>query len=92
MDTNCYCELVTNVAHDNFQYKLVPIQCDHIARKFCRITFLRKLIRLSFRNFIFTDSDPIAIINDVNIVSWIKIFVGRDKSAKTAKILPRETF
>ena len=35
------------------------------------------------------DSDPIAIINDVNIVSWIKIFVGGNKSMKTAKILPR---
>ena len=34
------------------------------------------------------DSDPIAIIDDVNIVSWIKIFVGRDKSVKTTKILP----
>ena len=53
---------------------------------------MRKLIRLSFRNFIFTDSNPIAIINDVNIVSQIKIFAGRDKSAKTTKILSRETF
>ena len=35
-------------------------------------------------------TDPIAIIKDVNIVLRIKIF--RDKSAKTAKILPRETF
>ena len=25
-----------------------------------------------FSHFIFTDSDRIAIINDVNIVSWIK--------------------
>ena len=34
----------------------------------------------------------IVIINDVNIVSRIKIFAGRDKSAKTVKILPRKTF
>ena len=38
------------------------------------------------------DSDPITTINDINIVSRIKIFAGRDKPAKTAKILPRETF
>ena len=38
------------------------------------------------------DSDPIAIINDINIVSRIKIFMGRDKSVKTVKILSRETF
>ena len=38
------------------------------------------------------DSDPITTINDVNIVSLIKIFTGRDKPAKTAKILSRETF
>ena len=37
-----------------------------IARKFHRVKFLRKLIRLSFCNFIFADFDPIAIINDVN--------------------------
>ena len=44
-------------------------------------------------DIIFTDSNPtIAIINDVNIVSQIKIFASRDKSAKTSKILPRETF
>ena len=55
-----------------------------IARKFRRVKFSWKLIRLSFCNFIFTDSNPIAIINDVNIVSRIKIFVGRDKSVKTA--------
>ena len=53
---------------------------------------MRKLIRLSFRDFIFADSSPIAIINDVNIVLRIKIFVGRVKSTKTTKILPRETF
>ena len=64
----------------------------HIARKFRRIKFSWKLIRLSFRGFIFADSGPIAIINDVNTVLLIKIFAGRDKSAKTAKILPRETF
>ena len=64
----------------------------HIARKFRRVKFSWKLIRLSFCNFIFTDSNPIAIINDVNIVLWTKIFVGGDKSAKTAKILPRKTF
>ena len=63
-----------------------------IARKFRGVKFSRKLIRLSFRNFIFADSDPIAIINDVNIVSWIKIFAGGDKSAKTVKILTHETF
>ena len=51
-----------------------------------------ELIRLSFHDFIFTDSDPIAIINDVNIVSRIKIFTGREKTMKTTKILPRETF
>ena len=38
------------------------------------------------------DSDPIAIINGVNVVSRIKIFVGRDKSEKNVKILTRETF
>ena len=63
-----------------------------IARKFRRVKFSQKLIRLSFRNFICTDSDPIAIVNDINMVSRIKIFAGRDKSAKTAKILPHETF
>ena len=36
------------------------------------------------------DSGPIAIINDVNIFSQIKIFTGKDKSAKTTKILPCE--
>ena len=56
-----------------------------IARKFRRIKFSQKLIWLSFRDFIFADSDPIAIINDVNIVSQIKIFVGGNKSVK---ILP----
>ena len=35
-----------------------------IARKFCGVEFSRKLIQLSFRDFIFTGSDPIAIIND----------------------------
>ena len=63
-----------------------------IARKFREVKFLWKLIRLTFCDFIFTDSDPVAIINNVNIVSWIKIFAGRDKSAKTVKILSRETF
>ena len=63
-----------------------------IARKFCVVKFLRKLIRLSFCDFIFADSNPIAIINDINIVSRIKIFMGRDKSAKTEKILPHKTF
>ena len=63
-----------------------------IARKFCGIKFLRKLIRLSFRDFIFTDSDPIAVINDINVVSRIKIFAGGDKSVKKVKILTRETF
>ena len=63
-----------------------------IARKFRGVKFSWKLIRLSF---LFTDSDPIAIINDVNIITRIKIFVGRDKSTKTtktAKILSHETF
>ena len=64
----------------------------HIARKFHGVKFSRKLIRLSFRDFIFADSSPFAIINDVNIVSRIKIFEGRDKSAKAAKILPHKTF
>ena len=48
----------------------------HIARKFREVKFSWKLIQLSFCDFIFTDSDPIAIINDVNIVSLIKIFAG----------------
>ena len=60
---------------------------NRITRKFRGVNFSRKLIRLSFRDYIFTDSDPIAIINDVNIVSRIKIFAGGDKSVKTAKIL-----
>ena len=64
---------------------------NHIARKFRGVKFLQKLIRLSFCDYIFTDSDPIAIINDVNIVSRIKIFMGGNKSTKTAKILLRET-
>ena len=59
-----------------------------IARKFHGVKFSWKLIC----DFIFADSGPIAIINDVNIVSRIKIFVGRDRSAKTTKILPCETF
>ena len=63
-----------------------------ITRKFRRVKFLRKLIRLSFLDFIFVDSSPIAIIGDANIVLRIKIVAGSDKSAKTAKILPRETF
>ena len=63
-----------------------------IARKFRGVKFSWKLIRLSFRDFIFMDSDPIVIINDVNIVSRIKIFTGGDKSAKTAKILTHEAF
>ena len=63
-----------------------------IARKFCGIKFSPKLIQLSFCDFIFMDSDPVAIISDVNIVSRIKISVGRDKSAKNMKILTRETF
>ena len=49
-------------------------------------------MELSFSDFIFTDSDPIAIINDVNIVLQIKIFVDGDKSVKTTKILTCETF
>ena len=56
-----------------------------IARKFRGVKFSRKLIRRSFHDFIFTDSDPIAIINDVNIVSHVKIFAGGDKSAEIAK-------
>ena len=47
---------------------MMAVRGYRIARKFCRIKFLRKLIRLSFLDFIFVDSDPIAIINDVNIV------------------------
>ena len=62
-----------------------------IARKFRGVKFLWKLIRLSFHDFIFMDSNPIAIINDVNIVSRIKIFAGGDKSVKTVKILSHET-
>ena len=63
-----------------------------IAKTFRGVKFSWKLIRLSFCNSIFADSDPIPIINDVNIVSRIKIFAGRDKSVKTAKILSCETF
>ena len=58
---------------------------NHIARKFCGVKFSRKLIRLSFLDFIFTNSDPITIINDVNIILQIEIFAGGDKSAKSAK-------
>ena len=36
-----------------------------IARKFRRVKFSQKLIRLSFCDFIFADSDPIAVINDI---------------------------
>ena len=71
-------------------YSTPNVYC--IARKFRGVKFSQKLICLSFRDFIFADSDP---INDVNIVSRIKIFAGRDKSAKnakTVKILPREIF
>ena len=74
------------------QLKVNETYMYRIARKFRGVKFLRKLIRLSFRDFFFTDSDPIAIISDVNIVSRIKIFVDRDKSAKNTKILTRETF
>ena len=63
-----------------------------IARNFHKVKFPWKLIRLSFHDFIFVDSNLIAIINDVDIVSWIKICVGKDKSVQTAKILSRETF
>ena len=63
-----------------------------IARKFRGIKFSWKLIRLSFRDVIFTDSDPIAVINDINVVLRIKIFAGWDKSVKKVKILTRETF
>ena len=45
--------------------KPVEIKIYRIARKFHGIKFSRKVIQLSFRDFIFTDSDPIAIINDV---------------------------
>ena len=62
-----------------------------IARKFHGVKFSWKLIWQSFCNFIFKDSDPIAIINDINTVSQIKIFVGRDKFTKTVKILTRKT-
>ena len=63
-----------------------------VAGKFHGVKLLRKLIQLSFRDFIFMDSDPTTIIDDVNIVSRIKIFMDGDKSVKTAKILPSETF
>ena len=69
--------------------------CDYIyriARKFRGVKFSLKLIRLSFCNFIFVDSDPVPIINDVNIVSRIKVFADKDISTKTAKILSHETF
>ena len=69
--------------------KAIPEKIYRIARKFRGVKFSQKLIRLTFHDFIFADSDPIPIIN---IVSRIKIFAGRDKSAKTMKILPRETF
>ena len=74
----------STLGHSKWDYR--------IARKFCGVKFSQKLIWLSFRDFIFMDSDPIAIINGVNVVSRIKIFVGRDKSAKNLKNLTRETF
>ena len=40
-----------------------------IARKFRGVKFSQKLTRLSFCDFIFADFGPIAIINDVNILS-----------------------
>ena len=69
--------------------KQVKLHDYRTARKFSEVKFSRKLIPLSFCDFIFMDSGPIAIINDINIVSQIKIFAGRNKSAKTAKILLR---
>ena len=59
-----------------------------IARKFRGVKFSRKLIRLSFRDFIFADSDPIPIINDVNIVSRFKIFWAETNLWKPRKFYP----
>ena len=70
----------------------VPYIAYCTARKVSRDKIFVETHSTSFYDFIFTNSDPIAIINDVNIVSWIKIFAGRDKSTKTTKILPHKTF
>ena len=74
----------------NTKVRMVPTYC--ITRNFRGTKLSQKLIPLSSRNFTVMDSDPIAIINHVNIVSQIKNFAGGDKSAKTVKILSRETF
>ena len=52
------------------------------------VKFLRKLIQLSFHNFICTNSDPVAIINDVNIVSRIKTLWAGTNLRKLRKFLP----
>ena len=61
------------------------IYAYRIARKFRGVKFSRKLFH---RNFIFTNSDPIAVINDVNIVSRIKIFAGGANMRKPRKFYP----
>ena len=38
LDTNCYCELVTNVIYDNFQDILVPMQYFREYKKFIKST------------------------------------------------------
>ena len=66
----------------------IPHYC--VARKFRGVKFLRKLIRLSFHDFIFADSGPIAIINDVNIVSQIKFSQAGTNPRKPRK--PRKFY
>ena len=52
------------VLNPSFIYPIKTINY-RIARKFRGVKFSWKLIRLSFHDFIFADSNPIAIINDV---------------------------
>ena len=52
------------------------------------VKFLQKLIRLSFHNSICTNSDPVAIVNDINIVSWIKTLWAGTNLRKLRKFLP----
>ena len=47
-------------------------------------------MRLSFHNFIFADSDPIPIINDINIVSRIKISRAGTNPQKPRKFYPTQ--
>ena len=56
-----------------------------IARKFRGVKFSRKLLRLSFRDFIFMDSDLIAIINDVSRIKFSRV---RTNPRKLRKFYP----